>query len=433
MKYLAIISFLTTILWQSCVVKGWNIQELTKKVLETMDNFEEYDIVFPLVIAPGKDTLVSRAKRHANISEFQREYATQREEYNKGNLLTVEEGGNEEAPADNESTDILEKYVNRNMESGIRCKTDSTTNQISSNDNQNTSINLESTNVQERRDKNYNGRSGNEPNDKRKVTLFDDKIKKESDNTGPGSNEGEDVTIIALKDWILEVRSNPILVLQDGFEAEWVTNGQKQSVGNPESCKLQTGVVRGDINSVVALTTCGSSLIDGSGTGDMTGLFQVNGDSYFLQPLVTTGGVNRQHPHLVYRAKTSLELGDDQDFGDGWKLSTSDSRQVAVMALASKDPLGVGAVTSECPKRSKRESYWRHDMTELKFSNTTVREEISSTEDRLDVYLVDEPEDNLEHTRAIIEHIRKKLEREEEVGYFLDNDLETEGKSEHSK
>ncbi|XP_023715341.1 A disintegrin and metalloproteinase with thrombospondin motifs 3 isoform X2 [Cryptotermes secundus] len=416
MKYLTILLFLTTILWQSCVVKGWNIQELMKKVLETVDNFEEYDIVFPLVIAPGKDTLVSRAKRHANISEFQREYATERE-YSRGNLLIAEEGGNGEAPVDNERTDISEKNVNRNIGSGIRCKTDSTANQTSSNDNQNTSINLDSINVvQERR---------NEPKDKTKVTFFDDKIK-ESDNTGPGSYEGG-VTIIALKDWILEVRNNPILLLQDGFEAEWVTSGQKQSIRNPESCKLRTGIVRGDIKSVVALTTCDSSQIDGSGTEDMTGLIQVNGDSYFVQPIVASGGVTRQHPHLMYRAKTSLELGDDQDFGDGWKLSKSDSRQVAIMGLASSDPCGVGAVISECPKRSKRESYWRHDVTELKFSNTTVREDIPSTEERLDVYHVDEPEDNLEHTRAIIEHIRKELEREE-VGYFLDKDLETEDK-----
>jgi hypothetical protein len=428
MKYLAILSFLTTILWQSSVVKGWNIQESMKKVLETLDNFEEYDIVFPLVIAPGKDTPVSRAKRHANISEFQIEYATQRE-CSKQNLLTVEGGGNEEVPVVNENTDILEENVNGSMESDIRYKAECTTNQTSSNDNQNTSINLESTNVvQDRRDESYKRKARNEPKDKRKVTLFDDKIKNESDNTGPGSNEGPDVTIIALKDWILEVRNNPILLLQEGFEAEWVTNGQKQSVGNPERCRLQTGIVRGDINSVVALTTCDSSMIDGSGTGDMTGLIQVNGYSYFVQPLVITGEVNHQHPHLLYRAKTSLELGDDQDFGDGWKLSRSASRQAAVMNLSSSDPRGLGAVASECPKRSKRESYWRHDMTELKFSNKTVGEDISSTQDGLDVYLVDEPEDNLEHTRTIIEHIRKELEREDEVGYFLDNDLETEGK-----
>jgi hypothetical protein len=429
MKYLAILSFLTTILCQSCVVKGWNIQELMKNVVETLDNSDEYDIVFPLVIAPGKDTLMSRAKRHANISEFEREHAAQREEYSKGNLLIVEEGGTEEAHVDNESTDILEKNVNRNMESDIRCKTDSSTIQTASNDYQNTSINLESTNVgQARRDENCNRRVGNEHKDKRKVTHFDDKIKKESDNTGPGSNEGEVVTIIALKNWILEVKNNPILLVQDGLRAEWVTNGQKQSEGNSENCKLQTGIVRGDINSVVALTTCDSSLIDGSGTEDMTGLIQVNGNSYFVQPLMITGGVNRQNPHLVYRAKTSLELGDDQDIGEGWKLSRSDSRQVAVMGPASNDPCDVSAATSECPKRSKRESYWRHDMTELKSSNTTLREQISSTEEKLDVYLVDEPEDNLENTRAIIEHIREKLEREEEVGYFLDNDLETEGK-----
>jgi hypothetical protein len=134
----------------------------------------------------------------------------------------------------------------------------------------------------------------------------------------------------------------------------------------------------------------------------------------------------------VYRAKTSLELGDDQEFGDGWKLSRSDSRQVALIDLANNEPCDVGAVPSECPKRPKRESYWRHDMTQLKSSNTTVSDQISSTEERFDVYLVDEPEDNLEHTRAIIEQIRKKLEREDEVGYFLDNDLETKGKRKNS-
>jgi hypothetical protein len=402
-----------------------------KELLETLNNVEEYEIVVPLVIAPGTDTLVSRAKRHAKISEVQREYATQREKDIRGNPLIVEGGSNEEAPVDNEGRGSCEKNVNRNVESVTRCKIDDTTIQTSLNNNQNTNTHLGSTNVvQERRGESY--RAETEPKDQRKVKLFDDKMKNISINTGPEINKKEDITIIALKDWILEVKTNPILLVQDGLESEWVTKGQKQSVGNPESCKLQTGIVRGGVNSVVALTTCDTSPIDGSGAGDMTGLIQVNGDSYFVQPLVPTGRVNRQHPHLVYRAKTSLELGDDQDFGHEWKPPRSDSRQVAVMGLASNNPCGVGTVTSECLKRSKRESYWRHNITEMKFSNTTVREEMSSTEEILDVYLVDEPEDSLEHTRAVIEHIRKKLEREEEVGYFLDNDLETEGKREHS-
>lgn len=405
------------------------MQELIKTVLETLDNLEEYDIVFPLVIDPGKDTLLPRAKRHANISELHREHAAESEEHSKGNSM-IAEGDNEGAPVDSENIDIFEKNL-KNMKSDISCKTGNTTIRISSTDNQNKSINFESTNVHERRNENHN-RAENKPKDERKVTIFGDKIKKKSDNSGTESNKGEYVTIIALKNWILEVRNNPILLMQNGFQAEWVTKGQKLSVGNPESCKLRTGIVRGEVTSVVALTMCDSSPIDGSGTGDMTGLIQVNGDSYFVQPLVTNGGVNRQHPHLVYRTKTSLELGDDQDFGNGWKLSKSDSRQVASMGLASNVPYGVHAIASECLKRSRRESYWRHDMTELKFSNTTVREDISATEERLDVYHVDEPEDNLEHTRAIIERIRKKLEGEEEVGYFLDNDLETEGKREHS-
>lgn len=409
-------------------MKGWNVQESIKILLETLDDVEEYDIAFPLVIAPGMDTLVPRHKRHASVSEFLRECATEREEHGTRNPLSVGEEGNEER-VNNGGSNISEGNVNRNTESGTRCKADSIAIQTSLSNNQKTSINLEDArDVQQRRDESCDGRMNKEPKIEKKFTLFDNKIKKESGNTGSGSNKREDATIIALKDWILEVRTNPTLLVQDGFEAEWVSNGQKQSAVNPKSCKLQTGVVRGEVSSVVAVTTCDSSPTH----GDMTGLIQVDGQSYFVQPLVPTGRINHQHPHLVYRAKTRLELVGDQDFGDEWKVSRSDSRQMAVMGLASSEPCGVGAVNSECLKRSKRESYWRHDMTELKHSNTTVREEISSAEERLDVYLVGEPDDNLEHSRAVIEHIRETLGREEEVGYFLDNDLETEGRRNHS-
>jgi hypothetical protein len=422
MTYVAFLSFLTTILWQSCDVKGWNVQESIKILLETLDDVEEYDIAFPLVIAPGMDTLVPRHKRHSSVSEFQRECATERGKHDTGNPLSVEEEGNEEH-INNKGSNIFEGNVNRNKESGTRCNADSTAIQTSLSNNQNTRINLEDTHVvQQRRDESCDRRMNKEPKTEKKFTLFNNKINNESGNTGSGSNKGEDATIIALKDWILEVRTNPTLLVQDGFEAEWVSKGQKQSAVNPKSCKLQTGVVRGEVSSVVAVTTCDSSPTH----GDMTGLIQVNGQSYFVQPLVPTGRINHQHPHLVYRTKTRLELVGDQDFGDEWKVSRSDARQMA-------EPCDVGAVNSECLKRSKRESYWRHDMTELKHSNTTVREEISSAEERLDVYLVGEPDDNLEHSRAVIEHIRETLRREEEVGYFLDNDLETEGKRNHFK
>jgi hypothetical protein len=423
MKYFVIFSFLTTILWQSPDVKGWNIQESIKMLLETLDDVEEYDIAFPLVIAPGMDTLAPRPKRHASISEFQRQCATEREEKGTGNPVFVD-GGNE-AREDNEGCGNFEGNVSRNLESGTRCKANSTRIKTSASNIQNTSINLQTVHfVEQRRVKSCNRRTNNELKIQKKSTLFDNKIKKKSHSTGPESNKEVDTTLIALKDWILEVRTNPILAVRDGFEAEWVSNGQKQSVLNPQVCKLQTGVVRDEVGSVVALTTCDSSPTHGG----ITGLVLVNGESYFVQPLVPTGGVNDEHPHLLYRAKRKLELLGDQDFGDDWKPSGSDSRQMTIMGLARSEPCGVGAVNSECPKRSKRESYWRHDMTELKHSNTTVRKESSSTEGRLDVFLVDEPEDGMEHNRAVIEHIRETLEREEEVGYFLDNDLETEGK-----
>lgn len=430
MKHPAVLCFLATILWQCCDVKGWNIQESIKKFLETTDNVEDYDIAFPLVITPDVDTRVARPRRHASRSEFQGNYASRREEHDTANPLFVEDRGDEEVGIDNEDRDISEENMNRN----VSCETDNTGIKASSANNHNISINLESAPVvQQRRDENYSRWANNEFKTEKKFTFFESKGGKESENAGSESSEGENVTIIALKGWILEVRTNPILQLQDGFQAEWVSNEQKQSVKYPESCKLQTGFVRGVVNSVVALTTCDPSPTNGSDTEDIAGLIRVNGDSYFVQPLVSTGGTDRERPHLIYRVKTNLELIGDQDFGDKRKLFGSDSRQTAITGPANNELCDVGEVTSGCLKRSKRESYWRHDMTELKYSNTSVTEEISSTERELDLYLVDEPEGDLEHNRAVIEHIREELKREEEVGYFIDSDLETEGKREDFK
>jgi hypothetical protein len=129
----------------------------------------------------------------------------------------------------------------------------------------------------------------------------------------------------------------------------------------------------------------------------------------------------------MYRAKKNLKLQDDQDFGDATL-----SRQVSVRNGKKNDSFGADAGLLNSPKRPKRESYWRDNITESKFSNMTAKEHISSTEETFDIYLVEEPEENPEHGRAIIEKIRKKLEQEEAVGYFLDNNMETEGKRQHT-
>jgi hypothetical protein len=418
MTYLEILCFLTVIFWQFNVVAGWNIQESMKKLLETLENSDEYDIVFPLVMIPDTNKLVRRVKRNVESNEVQTQRAAQFEGY--GSDSPTFEGGNDvDAPTDNE--DMM-----RNAKSATRSKTDGNKVRASSNNNHNTYMALENTNGKGGRGEITNRRVENVPNDQRKITYFDDKIKEESTDMGANGNKPDDITIISLKDWILEVKINPLLLIQEGLEAEWVTKGHRESVETHGGCKLQTGFVRGDIHSIVALTTCDTPPIDGSGTGDMTGLIQVNGDSYFIQPLVPTGELDRQHPHLVYKAKTSLELGNDQDFGDEWKRSGSDSSQVTTTG-ARNDSGEAGSVVADC-LRSKRESYWRRNITEMKFSNMTGRENISSTVERPDVNLVEQPEENLEHTRAIIEHIREKLEREEDVGYFLDSDMEAAGK-----
>jgi hypothetical protein len=437
-------------MWQSYVVADWDIQDSMKKLLETLEISEQHDVVFPSVVTPVTKGLVSRSKKHVEFkevqseyaaqrskrhiesNEVQREYAAQRTERGKRDTLIVE-SGDKDAQINNENGDIYKETVGGNMESGTGSKTGGNKQQTSTN-NKNTHITLENTNiVQEGRDESDNKRSDNEASEQRRIINSDDKTTKEFIDTGPNSNKPDDVTFIAVKDWILEVKTNPILLVKDGLEAEWMTEGRRESVEIHDNCKLQTGTVRGDVHSVVALTTCEISPIDSSGIGDMTGLIQVNGDSYFIQPLVPTEGLNRQHPHLVYKTKANLALGEDQDFGDELKRSGSDLSRVTAGDGSRNGSFGVCTAAAECLKRSKRESYWRHNMREMNFSNSRGREEIPSTEERLDVYLVGDPDEKLEHTHRIIEDIRKKLEREGEVGYFLDNNIETEGKRQRAK
>jgi hypothetical protein len=419
--------FITVILWQLYIVAGWNIQESINKLLETLENSEEYDIVFPLVMNPDTNKLVPRVKRNLQNSEFQTEHATQPRRYGTGGPLTFDGGDDVDAPVDNDISNTNTKDMMANVKSAIRSKAYGNKAQASSNNNHDTYKTLENTNVLEEGGEITNRSVENMLNDERKTAYFHENIEEESIDMEANGNIPEDVTVISLKDWILEVKRNPLLLIQEGLDAEWVSEGQKVSEESHGGCKLQTGFVRGDVNSIVAVTTCDTSPIDGSGTGDMIGLIQVNGDSYFIQPLVPTGGLNRQHPHLVYRAKTTLELGDDQDFGIEWKPSESDSSQRSV-TVARNDSCEAGTVIPNYLRRSKRESYWRN-MTELKFFDMTGGKEFSSTEERPDLHLVEQTEEDPVNTRAIIEHIRKKLEREDEVGYFLGNDMETEGKT----
>lgn len=401
---------------------GWNIQEPVKKLLETLENPDEYEIVFPLVMTPDTAKLVSRVRRNFESSEVQTQYAMQLAAY--GNDTSSFEGGNNaDVPADNES----KEDTTRKVKSVTRSKTDGNKARMSSNNNHNTHTTLENINIEKGWDEMANRRVENVPNHQRKTTHFDHKIKKHSTDTGANTNKPDVTTLISLKDWILEVKVNPSLLIQEGLEAEWVTEGQRQSVETGGGCKLQTGFVRGDLNSTVALTMCDTSPIEASGTGDMTGFIQVNGDSYFIQPIVLSGQLNRQHPHLVYKTKISLDLGDDQDFADKWTQSESDSSQVNAIG-STNDSGAAGKVVPDCLRRSKRESYWRSNMTEIKLSNMTGKENASSSEETPEVRLVEQPEENLEHTRAIIEDARKKLEREE-VGYLLGSDMEIEGKT----
>lgn len=403
---------------------AWNIQNSLNNILEKLENPEEYDVVFPVVLASGTNTPISRTKsrRQVESNDIQREYARIHNKHGKGDLWTLESGSREEI-INNEGSKRHKRSISENIDSEMKSEIDINRAQTSSYTIQNTYKQTEQKNMVQSGRAESSTRVENKLTDQRKFPNFDGKTEKGSFDTEKSVNNLEDVTVIELKEWILEVINNPVLLVRDGLEVEWVTTGGRESVGTVESCKMQTGTVRGHINSFVALTTCDDFPIDGNGAGDLTGLIQVKGDSYFIQPLVLTDGLNHQHPHLVYRAKKNLKLQDDQDFGDATL-----SRQASVKNGKNNDSFGVDAGLPDSPKRPKRESYWRHNITELEFSNKTAREHISSTEETFDIYLVEEPEENPEHSHAIIEKIRKKLEQEEAVGYFLDNDMDTEGK-----
>lgn len=428
MTYLAILCFATVLLWQYRIVTAWDIQNSLKNILEKLENPEEYDVVFPVVQASGINMPLSRARsrRQVENNDIHREYASIHNKHDKGDPGTLESGSREEI-INNEGSKRHKRYVSENIDSQMKTEIDINREQASSYTIQNTHKQSEQKNVVQSGRAESSNRVENKQTDQRKFTNFDGKTEKGTFDTETSVNNLDDVTVIELKDWILEVKNNPVLLVRDGLEVEWVTAGRRESVGTAESCKMQTGTVRGQVNSFVALTTCDDFPIDGNGAGDMTGLIQVKGNSYFIQPLVLTDGLNHQHPHLVYRDKKNLKLQDDQDFGDATL-----SRQASVKNGKKNDSFGADAGLPNSPKRPKRESYWRHNITELKFSNTTAREHISSTEETFDIYLVEEPEENPEHSRAIIEKIRKKLEQEEAVGYFLDNNMETEGKRQHT-
>lgn len=407
---------------------AWDIQNSLKNILEKLENPEEYDVVFPVVLASGINTPISRARsrRQVESNDIQTEYARNHNKHEKRNPWTLESGSREEI-INNEGSKRHKRYVSENIDSGMKSEIDINKTQASSYTIQNTYIQSEQKNMVQSGGAESSKRVENKLTDQRKATNFDAKTGKGFFDTDTSVNNPYDVTIIELKEWILEVENNPVLLVRDGLEVEWVTRGRRGSVGTTESCKMQTGTVRGHVNSFVAITTCDDFPVDGNGAGDMTGLIQVKGDSYFIQPLEFNDGLNHQHPHLVYRAKKNLKLQDDQDFGDATL-----SRQPSVKNGKKNDSFGVDAGLPDSPNRPKRESYWGHNITEFKFSNTTAREHISSTEETFDIYLVEEPEENPEHSRAIIERIRKKLEQEEAVGYFLDNNMETEGKRQHT-
>lgn len=428
MIYLAILCFATALLWQFHIVAACDIQNSLNNILEDLENPEEYDVVFPVVLASGTNTPISRARSRRQVEsiDIQREYTRTHNKHDKGVPWTLESGSREEI-INNEGSKRHKRYVSENIDSEMKSEIEINKTQASSYTIQSTYKQSEQKNIVESGRAESSKRVENELIDQRKVTNFDGKTEKGSFDTETSVNNPDDVTVIALKEWILEVKNNPVLLVRDGLEVEWVTSGRRESVGTAEGCKMQTGTIRGHVNSFVALTTCDDFPTDGNGAGDMTGLIQVKGDSYFIQPLVLTDGLNHQHPHLVYRAKKNLKLQDDQDFGDATL-----SRQASVRNGKKNDSFGTDAGLPNSPKRPKRESYWRHNITESKFSNMTAREHISSTEETFDIYLVEEPEENLEHGRAIIEKIRKKLEQEEAVGYFLDNDMENEGKRQHT-
>lgn len=424
MMSLASLCFVTALLWQYHIVTASNMHKSIKDILETLENTDEYDIVFPVVLASGTNTPISRAKRQIESNDVLS--ARVHDKRDKEDARIFESGTGQEL-INNAGSKQHTRYVSDNTDSRIKSEVDMNKSQEPSYPVQNTYTQSEEKNGQRGTAESNSGRVENKLVAQRKITNSDGKIDNESFDTGPSVNKPDDVTIIRLKDWILEVKTNPALLVRDGLEVEWVTKGKRESVGSTEICKLQTGIVRGDVNSIVALTTCDNLPIGDSGTGDITGLIQVKGNSYFVQPVVPIEGLNHQHPHLVYRAKKNFKLQDDQDSG-----TATPSRQASVTNGTKNDSSGADSVLPDCPKRPKRESYWRHNTTELEFSNMTLMEQISSTEETFDLYTVEDPEENPEHSRAIFEHIRKKLEREEEVGYFLDNNLETEGKTQHT-
>ena len=234
----------------------WRVQDSMRKILETIENADEHEIVFPRLVDKGEN-IRSRRNVDSNI--------LQRNEMVPENNFMHEIHGITEMNAEEKSNSYSDLHFYNNLQE-LKCNKNNTEiyhDYYESNDAQNT-----------------------EP--------FEDKLNKNMFSE-------EEVTVIKVKNWVIELNETPNLFVKDGLEAEWVSTGERTPVETHERCILQTGSVRGEENSLVALTTCNASPIDSTGTGDMTGLIQVDQDSYFIEPLVETGGLNREHPHLIYR------------------------------------------------------------------------------------------------------------------------------------
>ncbi|XP_069685429.1 A disintegrin and metalloproteinase with thrombospondin motifs 1-like [Periplaneta americana] len=374
--------------WPLLLVTGWNIQESLRILLETIEDSEHHDIVFPLVLNQGTVKQSARKRRHIYNDESVNEDIKDREKktnssFSVNGALVIKhelcDNGecNEKRISDrNASVEYLDELKSSGYSDNCRGYV------------RNSSI------VQRKDDLLENGVD---------KTINTNNVIEEN------KGESDDFTVISLNDWIIEVTDNKNILVEDDLQAEWVSTEESEPVDTTDGCLLQTGTVRGFPNSIVALTTCDTSPIDHNKTGDMTGLIQIDGESYFVQPLVPTGGLNRQHPHLVYKVKKNLKLGDDEDFGNEFVASNRS------MDNDSCNVNNTGGINHDL-SRTKRESYWRHRVAVPGAGRNNASVVNSTQRNRLHIQ---EPPQNLEH-------IRRKLQREEEVGYFLDVTMESE-------
>ncbi|XP_063227161.1 A disintegrin and metalloproteinase with thrombospondin motifs 2-like [Bacillus rossius redtenbacheri] len=107
---------------------------------------------------------------------------------------------------------------------------------------------------------------------------------------------GDDVSLVSLKDWLLELRPNAAIEVAPTLE--WHSPDGWSSTEVVRPCSLQVGRVRGVGDSLVALA------VDGDG---MTGLVRASGEAFFLSPLPGSSG-----GHALYRAGEPRDLSRDQ-------------------------------------------------------------------------------------------------------------------------